>query len=195
MILNNNNFWDWFQQFDFASEAILTDGAFLFELDKRISDFGNFVWEVGPGKYKPYSLVISPGGDVELLEDTKEFISVAPVMENWEFYFSRQIKEWKNCFSVKIGDENILVDVSGWEYVLFCYDDGMFDIELKPIPYMEIFDGDKYGIIEMVVDSIVGEELRLKKILSIEIVKAFDIEFHDRRSNIKNLRKHLDKLS
>jgi len=81
--------------------------------------------EIGPGQEKALSLTISPGGDPELLDTTKEIISLAPVLDNWEFLYAKPVKKWDNYFEVFINEEKIGIDISNWEYILFRNDDAM----------------------------------------------------------------------
>lgn len=189
-------FWEWFlkncDNFGHKFEnAYLVD-----ELDDRINKLGDFSWEIGPGKIKEDLLVISPNGDPELLQQTMLIVSNAIPCDNWEFYYAKQPKEWEFRFDFETEDgKQVEIDASQWEYVLLRYEDGLFGIVIKASCHLEpLNDDEKLMAAEMVLDSILGEELRIQKICEIDIVGAFDNAEQSKASEIKNLTSHLKKL-
>ena len=188
-------FWNWFsencQKFDNDFEN--TD--LLYELDKRITDLGVFSWEIGPGKTSPNALVISPNGDIDLLPYTKDIIGQAKTCLGWEYYYAKPPKEWDLIFDFETSNGvQVHVDASLWEYVLLRYEDGMFEIIIKATNIKELNENDKLAIAEMLLDGVIGEELRMTSICLIEIVEEFENEYDDKASNIENLSKHINSL-
>lgn len=189
-------FWDWFVQDRTRFERHEISDQSVELIDQKINTLGNFAWEIGPGQLKSFSLTISPGGDCTLLPVTKKIISYAPSLNNWEFHYAKPIKEWEHYFNVTISGKKIGVDISNWEYILFKSAKGTYDIQitLTDLPPAILAEKNEvlYGIIEMVLDSIIGEEKRLERINEIEFVKGRQIE--KGTSSILNLRQHLDIL-
>lgn len=187
-------FWNWFQQNKiFFEEPEISDSAIKL-IDQQIGNIGDFAWEIGPGHIKQLALTISPGGDKNLLDSTKEIISLAPVLSNWEFYYAKPIKEWDNYFDVIFNGEKIGIDISNWEYILFRNDNGSYDIQIIPVGIPSILmsnESELYGLVEMVLESIIGEEKRLEKIDDLEVVNEFDDNLVKNKVSILNLPDHL----
>jgi len=101
-------FWDWFSSNCTKFGQDFTNELLLDELNNRISELGEFVWEIGPGNKSLNQLVISPGGDIEKLPLTKEIIKYAKVLSDWEFYYAKPIKNWNFEFNFEQLDGNIL---------------------------------------------------------------------------------------
>lgn len=93
-------FGDWFLYHEKNIEEIELSKSFIDELETKIKTLGDYTWEIGPGFNKPLAFTISPGGAPCLLLETKKIISYAPLLDKWEFYASRRIKQWNNYFDV-----------------------------------------------------------------------------------------------
>jgi hypothetical protein len=193
--LNNSEvveFWNWFTKNcqDFGSDFDNT--SLLEELDVRIKRLGNFSWEIGPGKTQENSLVISPNGDLELLPFTKKIIASAKNCERWEYYYAKPPKEWEFKFEYSISSGvKLEVDASKWKYVLLRYEDELFQIIIKSLHLTYISHEDKLAIAEIVLDGILGEEMRMQTIAEINLVEDFEILYRNKASNITDLLNHL----
>ena len=196
-ILGNSidDFWNWFLTIEGKlSEGVFTD-EMLNELDSRILAFGQFTWEIGPGKIKENSFVVSPGGDKDLLDVSKEIIASAPLHPKWEFYPAVPIKAWEYIFNFQSIDGNLIeLDASGWEYVLLEYPDETVEIILKAPSLMELTVDDRIIAAEILLDGAIGEEIRIEKIGFIDIVGEFEQEYKDRSSPIKVIEKHFRRI-
>lgn len=188
-------FWNWFSEncqnfgIDFSNTALLET------LDTKISDLGDFTWEVGPGKTADNALVISPNGDLELLTYSKEIIANAKNCTGWEYYYAKPAKQWELVFNFETtSGEQIEIDASNWEYVLLKYEDGMFEIILKAVNINGLGDDDKLMSAEILLDGIIGEELRMTTICSIDVVQEFEEGYRNKSSKIKNLSNHINSL-
>jgi hypothetical protein len=194
--MNNKykHFWSWFiHNKQLFEEPEISDKAIEL-IDQQINRLGDFTWEIGPGIIKSLSLTISPGGDRNLLAITREIVSQAPIIDNWEFYYAKPVKEWDNYFDVIIDEKKIGIDISNWEYILFRNDNGNYDIQIKPdnIPAILLSKENQiYGIVEMALESIIGEERRLEKIDDLEVVSEFDDDIKKNGISILNLQDHL----
>lgn len=188
-------FWKWFLEHQDNIIEVNSKDSFVKELDKKVKELGNYSWEIGPGKKNSLAFTISPGGDKELLEKTKKIIGFAPNISGWEFYSSIQIKEWSNFFTTFINGKKIGVDISKWKYVLYQFEDGTYDIAIKPIPFKKALEDSISELSEMIVDSLIGEEKRIEKIVNLDIVPEFDSEIIHNASKLINLNSHLQVIA
>lgn len=87
-------FWKWFA--DNASAIASEKQPQLLDLlDHKLHQVNpRLSWEIGPGRLEPWLLAISPNLDREVAEDAKEVVAVAPEVPGWEFYATRQPKQW-----------------------------------------------------------------------------------------------------
>src|SRR5579872_4332405 len=126
------NFWTWFLSNHKSFEWHLDNEELIHELDVRISEFGEFAWEIGPGIVTANQLVISPGGNLDLLPYTKKIVSYAKNIPGWEFHYAKPPKQWELIFDFEKHDRSqVEINASQWKYVLLKYDDGMFEIIIQ----------------------------------------------------------------
>jgi hypothetical protein len=187
-------FWNWFQKILPKLNAGDLKDDLIDEIDNKVLNLGPFSWEIGPGLIQENSFVISPNGNIELLEQTRKIIDLAPKVAGWEFHCSKPPKNWNFNFSF-LDDNNkeINVNANDWEYVLSRYPDKTFDIYIKG-PYNSINEANISTAIEILIIGILGEEEYINKIRYIEAVKEFEQEFAGKQSKIKYLKTHIDKL-
>jgi hypothetical protein len=187
-------FWNWFKENEskLNSDKITADLIKL--LDEKISSIGFENWEIREGFEKDNMLVISPGGDVNLLVDTKYIVALSPELNDWEFYHYKPAKSWDYKFSIEDFDAKRMLDASDWEYVLLKFPDGTYDIIIKADTLKVL--PEKYHMIaaDIVLESIIGEELSLKLIKDIDFVEEFPNEYSSQNSSIKSLKNHLYEL-
>jgi len=190
-----NNFWTWFKK---NKDYLMSDKItklLIKKLDEEIIRLGNFNWEIREGINEDNMLIISPGGDINLLSITKEIILSAPKIEGWEFYHYKPCKNWDYKLSLhEFFNLKKTLDVKDWEYVLYSFSDGTFDIVLKANNLNSMSENEKYIIIDIVLESILGEEISLKLIKKIDIVDKFEDTEYDRKSSIEYLKNHIEQL-
>lgn len=190
-----DNFWDWFliHKSDFGGDFY--NDKLINELDNRIKKMGPFSWELGPGKTCDNQFVISPNGDADLLPITKEIVSRAKALPDWEFYFAKPQKQWNLEFLFE-NEEGLKIKVSAtdWKYVLLAYEDGTFDIIICPTGLKNCTENDKFLATEILLDGILGEEKRMICINAIDIVREFEAKYVKKTNEIKDLANHLEKL-
>ena len=194
-IFKVKQFWEWFlencQNFgvDFDNTELLE------ELDEWIRRLGDFSWEVGPVNAKGNALVISPNGDADLLDVTKEIIKNAKECVGWEYYYAKPVKEWGLIFDFETNEGDLVeVDASKWEYVLLEYEDGLFEIIIKASDLRQLDESDGQVAAEVLLDGVLGEEMRIQTICAIDVVEEFDKEYREKAGNIKNLPEHVKAL-
>jgi hypothetical protein len=189
-------FWKWFTYHCNELSADLNNESLLDELDEEISGLGDLAWEIGPGVIASNQLVISPGGDSDLLQLTEKIVSVAPELDDWEFYYAKQPKQWdlEFEFQTEYGNE-IVINGSKWKYVLLKYPDGVFEIIIKPDVKINCSEDDKLVASEILLDGILGEEKRVRLICNIDVVERFDDQYLSKVNEIGYLSEHLDSLT
>lgn len=182
------DFWQWFVSHcgefgeDFDNEDLLN------ELDDKINAFGEFAWEIGPGVSAMNQLVISPGGDLELLPYTKEIISHFKPIPNWEFHYAKPPKQWEFIFDFEKQDgSQVEIDASKWRYVLLRYEDGMYEIIIQGDGLENLDEDEMLTAAEILVDSILGEEKRMTLICAIDIVEELEEQYRSKSNKIKDL--------
>lgn len=189
-----NIFWNWFSENEKAlMPEVITDNL-IDTLDRKILSLGDFSWEIREGEEKDNMLVISPGGDLGLLGQTKEIISSAPNSVYWEFQYYKPAKNWEFRFTLDNYDVKRMLDASEWEYVLLKFPDATYDIILKAPSLVSLPKDYQNDAIEIVLESSIGEKLRLELIKDIEIVNEIPNEYDGKQASIKFLKDQIYEL-
>lgn len=184
-----NSFWVWFSENYKNFGEHYENDELLNTLDNKIYDLGGYAWEIGPGIDTKNQLVISPGGDIDLLLDTKRIISYAPTLLDWSFYYAKPPKQWEFLFDFEKEDGSVVrIDASHWNYVLLKYDDGMFEIIIQTHDLAEFSEDDRLIACEILLDGILGEESRMLRICDIDTVDEFEDKYKMKGNNIKTLK-------
>ncbi|MGS2764256.1 hypothetical protein [Sinomicrobium sp. M5D2P9] len=188
-------FWDWFieNQNNLIPENI--NNNLINSLNEKILSLGDFEWEIREGEAKENMLIISPGGDIELLEESEKIIKQSPSLVGWEFLSHKPAKNWDFKFSIEDQD-NIkrIIDASTWEYVLIKFSDGTYDIVIRANGISKLNSNDKYMATDIVLESILGERMSLRLIKNTELVDSFSKDDFPKKSSIRYLKEHLLKL-
>lgn len=193
--LDINMFWDWFSKHSKDLGENFDNEKVLAEIDDRLMDLGGFAWEIGPGSKTKNQLVISPGGDLNLLPITKEIVSYAKTIPGWEFHYAKPPKEWDLMFDFEKDNGDVIgINASNWQYVLLRYEDGGFEIIIQTHDLDSLSEDDQLVASEILLDGILGEEIRMLHISYIDVVKKFDNQYISKSSDIKNLDSHLKTL-
>lgn len=194
-------FWEWFANNEKLIAEILDDDfhegrkSLARNMDNFILQFGMFTWEMGPAEGN-YYLTISPNGNEELLEVSKELVSYAPVLSRWKFYASKPKKEWDLKFKVfddwMTGHE---VDASDWEYIIE-QNRAASKIEIviaaKSIAHLD--KDTKLSAADVVVTSLVGEEYKILNVGSIKVVDTFETNDAENSKSIFELSRNVDQI-
>ncbi|MBB6372769.1 hypothetical protein [Chryseobacterium shigense] len=191
-INNISEFWNWFEFHNLELSSDKITNGLIDELNDKILSLADLNWEIREGIEKPNMLIISAGGDNELLPVSKEIIKTAPKLKDWEYCYYKPPKKWDYSLSLKnhIGfDREINVD--NWEYVLLRLDDGSFGIVIKADNIDTFKDDEKYTIADIVLENILGDDLSYSLIKNVEIINDFDTNQIKNKNNIKYLMLHL----
>lgn len=169
------DFWKWIQLNLKYLEPKKITGDYIVELEKHLEILGNFSWEIGyDDRVKKYFLAISPDYEHDAFELSKKIVEEAPSIDNWIFYSAKPPKQWKLIFDVFIDGEKVRFDASTWKYILYRFDDGVYDIVIKIPnsykPYEEHFD--EIGMIA--VSGELGEAFVIEYVDEIELVYEFE---------------------
>lgn len=189
--------WRWFvanenQIIDSFQKESLTN-YIVENLDNLILDFGMFTWEIGPGKVKPWFLTISPNGDRDLIRVSQKIIEHAPNLDDWEFNYCKPAKDWDRRFIIydrNMNEQNI--DASNWKYVMLRNEDGMIDLILEAKNITHWDQDTARTAADIIVTSEIGEETKIQKILSVDIVDKLERQYNSRKTEIQYLKKHLN---
>ncbi len=189
--------WRWFvanenQIIDSFQKESLTN-YIVENLDNLILDFGMFTWEIGPGKVKPWFLTISPNGDRDLIRVSQKIIEHAPNLDDWEFNYCKPAKDWDRRFIIydsNMNEQNI--DASNWKYVMLRNEDGMIDLILEAMNITHLDHDTARTAADIIVTSEIGEETKIQKILSVDIVDKLERQYNSRKTEIQYLKKHLN---
>jgi hypothetical protein len=194
------SFWKWFVENEIRIREVLDSDlqtereALVNDMDNQILDFGLFTWEVGHGTEKSFFLTISPNGNRERLLLSRSIVKDAPDLSDWEFYYAKPAKDWDLQFS--LFDNNVVeqqVNAGGWSFALFKQPDHQIKIivEADNIPHLD-FDT-RLTAADLVVTSILGEELKIMSVGDIEIVNKFDSTYSS-SSAILSLKERFEAL-
>ena len=197
--IKTENLWRWF----IANEQHIIDSVlnesvsdYIIEnIDNLILDFGIFTWEIGPGKIKPWFLTISPNGDSDLMKISQKVIEHAPNLDNWEFNYSKPAKDWDRKFIIYdsfMNEQNI--DASNWKYVALQNMYGMIELILEATNIKHLDDDTATIAADLFVTNEIGEETKIRKILSVDIVDQLKHQYNLQKTGIQNLKNHLNGL-
>ena len=138
-------------------------------------------------------LAISPRLNEEYLAITKEIVNYAPSCKCWWLLHAKPKKEYAPVFNmVNENGKSILVDISDWEYVLFLFEDGTFDIDIC-ISSIEGNLETKNLAVDVALTGLMGEERFMTLIKNIRIVDNFR-ENKKHATKLKQINEHIEKL-
>ncbi|MBL9037916.1 MAG: hypothetical protein JNG84_05305 [Archangium sp.] len=188
-------FWNWFSKNhgDFGEQ--FENRALIEQLDAWVTTLGPYVWEIGPGLTEANALVISPGGDPELLEETKRIVALAPALEGWEFHSTKPQKAWNLTFEILTDMFQLEVKAHDWRYVLLRYPDGKFEIILRAPELMGLEPDTRTTAAEILLDGMLGEAMRMQFIDVIDVVGEYEAAHAQKNNAIEHLPAHLAKLT
>lgn len=166
-------FWTWFARVANAlserMEGDTLDGdhfdgdELLGELDRRVHEVWGFGWELGPGISEPCALVISPGGDVDLLAATSAIVAAAPTIDGWEFHPARPPKVWQLVFELQRDDDEVAtIDASTWRCVVLPVSAAQVHLLIEAPLLEDLSTQDRCRAVEIALDGVLGEQRHLQ---------------------------------
>jgi len=190
-----HNFWEWFRSNNDLLFPKRINNNLIDKLNKKILTIENLAWEIREGLVKDNMLIISAGSNKDLFPLAKQTIQLAPNIDCWEFYYYKLAVDWNYFLSIK--DEHgfdSTLDVRNWEYVLLKFPDNTFDIIIYAPNILNYSNDDKYTIVDIVLEKILGEDLRYSTIINVEIVNRFEKIHESHKTLIIKLGEHLKSL-
>jgi len=185
-------FWGWFvtheQQVRDAYDSHNTEWLDA-ELSGRVARLARGTkWEIGPYSLPDQTLVLSPRARKEL-PAVKAAVARAPEVSGWHFI---ACKPPKDILSLTFELAKGSVNADAWVYRMTAYNEGEFvDLELFFEPTTAPPRGKEATVCELVVEALVGEELRLDRIGTITPVLVPDTDGIENTTAIQHLGPHL----
>jgi len=187
-----DDFWRWFVAHDKdvrdACESRNTSWLDA-ELSARVERIAQGTsWEIGPYSLPDNAFVLSPGTRKELAA-VKAAVARAPRVSGWHFI---ACKPPKDLLSLTFELENVPTNADSWVYRMTSYNGGEFaDLEIFFEPSAAPSQGKEAALCELVVEALLGEELRLDRIGAITPVSVPDVRAIENTTAMKHLRSHL----
>ncbi len=192
---NAESLWRWFYQNQNIIVASLeerdssNDEKIVEQLNELVLSFGKLGWEMGKGINKPWSFTLTPNGDEQLLALTKEIVALAPQLDQWEFFASKQTKPWDRTFTTY--DDNLQpheIDASAWSYVALDNGQNRINIVIEASNLSYLDDDTAFKAAEFVVQQELGEETMIAKIGIIDVADELTEEDQKFKKHISELR-------
>jgi hypothetical protein len=187
-----DEFWRWFVAHDKnVREAYESRNTYWLEaeLSARVERIAQGTsWEIGPHSLPDKAFVLSPGTRKELAA-VKTAVARAPRVSGWHFI---ACKPPKDLLSLTFELANVSTNADSWVYRMTSYNGGEFaDLEIFFEPSAAPSLGKERTLCELVVEAILGEELRLDRIGAITPVSVPDVRAIENTTAMKHLRPHL----
>ena len=187
-----DEFWRWFVAHDKAvREAYESQNAHWLdaELTPRVERIATGTsWEIGPYSPPDNTLVLSPETRKEL-SAVKAAVASAPRVSGWQFI---ACKPPKQLLSLTFEFANVSTNADSWVYRMTSYNQGEFaDLEIFFEPSAAPPSGEEATLCELVVEALLGEELRLDRIGAITPASVADVRAIENTTAMRHLRPHL----
>ena len=152
---------------------------------------GAFSWEIGAGIEKNWFLTISPNENRDLLSISRQIMGHSPDLQHWEFNDSKPPKDWDRKFSLydELMDERA-IDASAWKFAVIEGEYGKVDVILEADNIQHLDYETTLTAGNLLVLGELGEELKIKKIGTIEVVQSLGQEYKEDKFDIADLREH-----
>jgi hypothetical protein len=168
------SFWKWFAANSAALSSNTIPESLISELEDRLFAIERLDWEIGPGQHAPNLFALSPRGDADLLQTTRNIIALAPELPSWEIYPAKPPRAWNLIFTLSGEDSTVEIDAKCWEFVAYKFKDGTYDLLFKPDDRKGLSEDYLCWAATIVVDGEIGEEARIEKVGQIEVVSSWN---------------------
>lgn len=172
---NITTFSQWFKQNEDKLRAALTveesaDATHLVEaLDEIILSFGKFSWHAETKNDLDFHFTISPNDDLELMDLSRQIIAEMPAINGWEFHYAKQAN---GDLSISLYDDQMdihFVDASSWRVVLASQNKEKFELIVLVNNVNSIDEETQVDATDAIITNLIGEELKIRKLLGIEL--------------------------
>jgi hypothetical protein len=190
-----DEFWRWFVAHDKnVREAYESRNTHWLdtELSARVGRIAQGTsWEIGPYSLPDHAFVLSPGTRKELAA-VKAAVARAPRVRGWHFIACKPPKDLLSLTFELVNVSNASTNADSWVYRMTSYNGGEFaDLEIFFEPSAAPSLGKEGTLCELVVEALLGEELRLDRIGAITPVSVPDVRAIENTTAMKHLRPHL----
>jgi hypothetical protein len=192
-------FWQWFVKNEVLikdslenSNSIHREGI-VEQFNEYILGLGVLTWDVGVNENDKWFLMLSPNGNKEMLLISEKIMEASPGHMNWLFYSSRPAKDWNREFVIYDNDmDEQKIDASQWHYIVLEDDEGELEllIEAKNLSHLEL-DVSETAVEQFLIGE-VGEATLMRRVSSIELVHTFEEEYEASKSQVSELKEHLN---
>lgn len=162
-------FWHWFELNESRILGLFSnaDTNLMEEITMRLKLLDKqLVWEIGPSQNKGQFFAISPNGDRNKLNITRDLILSAYESKIWDFFPAKPKKVWKRKVEQ---NKNDVFDFNEWKYHLKAFNNReFFDVYFVPPPKHSENKND-LKMMKVFAVSELGEELYLKIIGDVSI--------------------------
>ena len=158
------------------------------QLDYYVLSMGMFSWEIDSGKGNSWVFTISPNGNKELMNLSRDIIEEAPSLEHWQFAYYKQAREWDRIFKLYDSFMNLQeIDASTWRYIIRDKPGDEVDVSIiaKSLDYLDSETAQTAA--DFVVVKEVGEYNRIWKIDALEVLSTDDIRNKEESKEIGQL--------
>jgi hypothetical protein len=161
-----DRFWAWFKENAISLKDLRPESVRWSELDRQLAAIGVDGWEIGPESIQQGDLffALSTKGDRNIFRINQRIVARAPSIGGWKFLPAKPRKHWDRRFLWSTRT----LDASNWKFILYSYDDGMYDLALLGDVLGEFSDVEKRRILAFVVESELGEGISLERICGLE---------------------------
>ena len=169
-------FWTYFLECEQEFREGCASPETVREFENMLHSIVKVDWEIGPTDDGRTRLSFSPDSDnPRQVARANKLIAQAPAIERWEVSLYKPARKWRMLFQMLVGDKEIKISGSKWEFVLYAFEDNTFDIVFKP-PRAE-WKAAGTALQEaaiILVDGELGERVRRERIGEIEVVEEWD---------------------
>jgi len=174
-----STFWLWFEDNLAHLRDVLTDPGhpsrdyLVDSLNNHLLAIGTFTWDIEAGSSRRWSLTISPNGDADLLELSREIVAMAPDLADWEFYYAKQPSRPELVLTVWDEEMNQqTVDANPWTYVLLPASGDGYDLLIEAPNAAHVDDETLHTTADHLVTALMGEEAKIIRLRSIDLTDS-----------------------
>lgn len=190
-----SEFWRWFAKSEAEVREAYESGDTRW-LDVNLSPRVQSIledarWELGPYAHPENALVLSPRTR-QGIAPIKEAVARAPLLAGWRFFACKPPKALR---SLEFRFRGATTIADSWACRITSYNDGEFvDLEIFYEATAAPPEGSELALCELVVEALVGEEVRLDRIGIVTPAKAEDVRSVSDSIPITELRQWLSRV-
>lgn len=194
-ILSNHakNFWKWFEEHvELIEEVLQSTGHpktefIIQQLNQYILVMGNFKWDIKHPNENSFHFILSPNNNRELLNRSQRIIEEAPQLSKWSF-FSAQPPTGELTVSLYDNEMDVqLVDAQNWNAILLPSSNNRFELIIEADTSWELDEDIQLIAVDLLLNQLIGEELKIKAFNGLEIVKRYDFNQNEEFFKLKDL--------